>query len=283
MGTNWKALPRAADFEQFRPELDQALAYADGGKGGRPPINPVLMFKVLVIQAINTLSDERTEYLINDRLSFMRFLGLGLSDRVPDAKTIWLFRERLTKVGAITALFARFDAMLREGGYIPMTGQIVDASLMARTAPAQHQCREGRHQGRPYPQALAEQARQAPSQGPRCALDLEVHPGQTARGWLGSRHGSCYSGLRLQEPHIHRQPFPAHSVPEEPRTPGLMTAPDWAKVCSIPATLAPPSGPIQPIAQQPTSTSWKVRADVGGTVLPARSNAAEIREEGNAR
>lgn len=93
------------------------------------------MFKVLVIQTINTLSDERTEYLINDRLSFMRFLGLGLSDRVPDAKTIWLFRERLTKAGAIASLFARFDAMLREAGYIPMSGQIVDASLV--TAPRQ--------------------------------------------------------------------------------------------------------------------------------------------------
>lgn len=89
------------------------------------------MFKILIIQTINTLSDERTEYLINDRLSFMWFLGLGLSDRVPDAKTIWLFRERLTKAGAIGPLFERFDRMLRDDGYIPMSGQIVDASLAA--------------------------------------------------------------------------------------------------------------------------------------------------------
>ena len=40
----------------------------------------------------------------------MRFLGLGLSDRVPDAKTIWMFRERLTRAGAIDRLFRRFDA-----------------------------------------------------------------------------------------------------------------------------------------------------------------------------
>jgi IS5 family transposase len=84
------------------------------------------MFKILVIQTINTLSDERAEYLINDRLSFMRFLGLGLSDRVPDAKTIWLFRERLTKAAAIATLFDRFDAMLRGAGYIAMSGQILD-------------------------------------------------------------------------------------------------------------------------------------------------------------
>src|SRR5690606_9270156 len=79
----------------------------------------------------NNLSDERAEFLINDRLSFMRFLGLGLSDRVPDARTIWLFRERLTKAGAIEVLFERFDAMLREAGYIAMSGQIVDSSLNA--------------------------------------------------------------------------------------------------------------------------------------------------------
>lgn len=61
----------------------------------------------------------------------MRFLGLGLQDRVPDAKTIWLFRERLTRAGAVKVLFARFDAAIREAGYIAMSGQLVDASLIA--------------------------------------------------------------------------------------------------------------------------------------------------------
>ena len=89
------------------------------------------MFKILVIQATNNLSDERAEFLINDRLSFMRFLGLGLEDRVPDARTIWLFREKLTTAGAIKRLFEQFDAMLRQAGYIAMSGQIVDASLVA--------------------------------------------------------------------------------------------------------------------------------------------------------
>src|SRR5246127_4874871 len=89
------------------------------------------MFKILVIQATNNLSDERAEFLINDRLSFMRFLGLGLQDRVPDARTIWLFREKLTTAGAIKRLFEQFDAMLRQAGYIAMSGQIIDASLVA--------------------------------------------------------------------------------------------------------------------------------------------------------
>ena len=130
LGDQLEAFATAVDFDLFRPELEAALAYSDGAKGGRPPFDPVLMFKVLVIQTANTLSDERTEYLINDRLSFMRFLGLGLSDRVPDARTIWLFREKLTRAGAIAPLFARFDAVLRASGFIAMSGQIVDATLV---------------------------------------------------------------------------------------------------------------------------------------------------------
>ena len=130
LGDQLEAFSAAVDFEMFRPTLDASLAYSDGAKGGRPPLDPVLMFKVLVIQAANNLSDERTEYLVNDRLSFMRFLGLGLGDRVPDARTIWLFRERLTQAvldgkPAIEVLFARFDAALRAVGYIAMSGQIV--------------------------------------------------------------------------------------------------------------------------------------------------------------
>jgi len=131
LGDQLLAFAKVVDFEIFRPELVKALAYSDGTQGGRPPFDPVMMFKVLVIQAANNLSDERTEFLINDRLSFMRFLGLGLSDRVPDARTIWLFREKLTKAEAIKLLFAQFDAGLRAAGYIAMGGQIVDASLIS--------------------------------------------------------------------------------------------------------------------------------------------------------
>ena len=96
LGDQLEAFRSAVDFELFRPELSAALGYTDRTEGGRPPFDPVLMFKILVIQATNNLSDERAEFLINVRLSFMRFLGLGLEDRVPDARTIWLFREKLT-------------------------------------------------------------------------------------------------------------------------------------------------------------------------------------------
>lgn len=131
LGDQLEAFRTAVDFEVFRSDLVAALDYTNGPQGGRPPFDPVMMFKILVIQAANNLSDERAEFLINDRLSFMRFLGLGLSDRVPDARTIWLFREKLTKAGVIKTLFERFDDAVRGSGYIAMSGQIIDASLVA--------------------------------------------------------------------------------------------------------------------------------------------------------
>lgn len=77
IGDQLEAFARMVDFEMFRPDLDAALVYGDGPKGGRPPLDPVMMFKVLVIQATNNLSDDRTEFLINDRLSARTFPRSG--------------------------------------------------------------------------------------------------------------------------------------------------------------------------------------------------------------
>ena len=131
LGDQLELIASVVDFEVFRPDLEAALNYSDGAKGGRPPFDPVMMLKILIIQAQNNLSDDRAEFLITDRLSFTRFLELELTDKAPDAKTIWAFRERLTQAGAIEALFARIDGFLRAAGYIPMSGQIVDASLIS--------------------------------------------------------------------------------------------------------------------------------------------------------
>jgi transposase, IS5 family len=128
-------LAMVVDFELFRAELEAALARSDRAKGGRPPYDAVLMFKILVLQTLYTLSDDQTEYQIRDRLSFMRFLGLALEDRVPDAKTIWLYREQLTRAGAIERLFAGFDSALRDAGYLAMSGQIVDATVVEARRP----------------------------------------------------------------------------------------------------------------------------------------------------
>lgn len=130
-GDDLERIAGLVDFEMFRPELEAAVPRSDGAKGGRPAFDHVLMFKVLLLQAMHALSDERCEYVIKDRLSFMRFLGLGLADPVPDANTIWTFREALKRAGAVAVLFQHFDAALRAAGYLAMGGQIVDATIVA--------------------------------------------------------------------------------------------------------------------------------------------------------
>lgn len=130
-GDPLEELQRVINFEVFRPVLEDALCYRDGTKGGRPPYDPVSMFKALILAAQNNVSDERMEFLIRDRLSWLRFLGFDLGKPTPDENTIRAFRERLTDAGAIKALFDAFDLKLRSAGYLPMGGQIVDATLVS--------------------------------------------------------------------------------------------------------------------------------------------------------
>lgn len=132
-GDPLEVLAGIVDFEAFRPTLLAALGYSDATKGGRPPYDPVvmLMVLVLVLAAQNNVADGQMEWLIRDRLSWLRFLGFDLGAATPDANTIRIFRERLTAVGALDTLFADFDRQLKARGYLPMGGQIVDATLVA--------------------------------------------------------------------------------------------------------------------------------------------------------
>src|SRR5690606_28654225 len=88
------------------------------------------MFKIPILQAQHDLSDARTEFMIRDRLSWMRFLGFSLGDRTPDENTIRHFRNRMTQTGTLSQVMKAFDWQLHKKGYIPMSGQIVDASLV---------------------------------------------------------------------------------------------------------------------------------------------------------
>ena len=140
LGDSLVRLNKAIDWEQFRPVLATVLKKEPKGAGGRPPYDCILMFKILILQRIYNLSDDQTEYQINDRMSFMRFLGLGLEDRVPDAKTIWLFRDTLTKADVAQKLFNGFTAQLEAKHLITRTGTIVDATFM--DAPRQRNRRD---------------------------------------------------------------------------------------------------------------------------------------------
>lgn len=114
----------------FVPILDRAIPREKSDKGGRPPFDNLLMFKVLVIKRLYNLSHGQTEYQINDRISFMRFLGLVIGERIPDEKTIWLYEDMLSKSEVGKELFELFFAAIDEKGYVTRAGSIVDASFM---------------------------------------------------------------------------------------------------------------------------------------------------------
>ena len=129
------------DFEFFRKPLENFFEKdVDRSKGGRPAYDYVLMFKILILQRYYNISDDATEYAILDRLSFMRFLGLGLNDPVPDAKTVWLFRDKITDGGMIEKLFRLLDKQLDSDGIIVHKGKLVDASIVE--VPVQRNSRE---------------------------------------------------------------------------------------------------------------------------------------------
>lgn len=128
------------DWQLFRPLLEVVREKERKSSAGRKPFDVVLMFKVLILQSLYNLSDEQTEFQIRDRLSFMRFLDLSLGDDVPDAKTIWLFREQLTEAGVIGKAFEQFEAYLCKQGFSARKGQVVDASIVP--VPKQRNTRE---------------------------------------------------------------------------------------------------------------------------------------------
>ena len=130
MGDPLVGLNEQIDWEAFRPSLNGVHEKARKSNAGAKPIDVVLMFKILVLQQLHNLSDERIEYQIRDRLSFMRFLGLQLESRVPDAKTVWLFRERLKELKLVEVLFAKFHEQLASRGFVARAGQMIDATFV---------------------------------------------------------------------------------------------------------------------------------------------------------
>ena len=144
MGDPLEPLNELIPWERFRPLLGRVREKERKSNAGRKPFDVVLMFKVLVLQSLYNLADEQVEFQIRDRLSFMRFLGLGVEDRVPDATTVWRFREDLKELDLVERLFNRFGAYLEAEGYQARSGQIVDASIVR--APVQRNSREENRQ-----------------------------------------------------------------------------------------------------------------------------------------
>ena len=141
IGDPLELLNKVIDWEMFRSTLNKAVVRKDNTrKGGRPSYDVVMMFKILVLIRLYNLSDDQAEYQINDRRSFMRFLGLDICDTVPDSKTIWKFRNDLSQTEVMEELFRLFDSKLKSEGLITHSGTIIDATFV--DVPRQRNSRE---------------------------------------------------------------------------------------------------------------------------------------------
>ena len=127
-GDPLEMIDRVVPFESFRAEIEAVVLTPAADKkssAGRKPIDIIVMFRMLVLQSLYNLSDEQIEYQVSDRMSFTRFLRLGIEDRVPDGTTL---------------LFKRFSRHLEAKGYIARGGQMVDATIVS--VPKQRNSRE---------------------------------------------------------------------------------------------------------------------------------------------
>jgi IS5 family transposase len=142
LGDPLQKLSDFIDWSIFEKPLNEAFSDEDKAisKGGRPPFDKVMMFKALIIQSLYNLSDDQLEYQIVDRASFKRFLGLKKSDKVPDSKTFWVFREQLIEKEVIESLFETFNKTLDSIGVFANEGKMIDASFVE--APRQRNTRE---------------------------------------------------------------------------------------------------------------------------------------------
>ena len=159
------------------------------GRAGRKPYDVILMFKVPVLQPLYNLADEQIEYQIRDPHSYWRFLGLTPEGRVPDVRTIWVYREALKALGLVEELFKQLNAQIHAAGYLPRQGEIVDASMVS--APRQRNSREDNtklKQGE-VPAEWDEK--------PAMCRQQDVDARWTKKSWPDV--------LRLQEPHQYRQ------------------------------------------------------------------------------
>ena len=126
-------LDRTLDWQP----IEKALQAMYPATTGRPPCPPLALFKMSLLQHCYGLSDPQCEELVADRLSWRRFVGLGLQDKVPDETTLVRFRQRLVEHGLQEELLVLVNRQLEQKGFLLKTCTLVDATLLqaARRAP----------------------------------------------------------------------------------------------------------------------------------------------------
>jgi IS5 family transposase len=123
-------IAKLVDWSRF----EALLSVIHAARKGEASYPPLMMFKVLLLQRWHGLSDPAMEAALADRLSFMAFAGLSLSDATPDHSTIWRFRQMLADNGLIERLLEELNGQLEEHGALIRQGTLIDASLVTSAA-----------------------------------------------------------------------------------------------------------------------------------------------------
>ena len=125
-------IAEAFDWDRF----GRLLARVHSALEGRPSYPPLMMVKVLLLEQWYNLSDPQMEEALQDRISFRRFVGLGLQDDTPDYSTISRFRATLEELGISETLFKELEVQLDERGLVLKEGTLMDATLVKAHVPA---------------------------------------------------------------------------------------------------------------------------------------------------
>ena len=224
-----------------------------------------MMFKVLVLQTLYALSDDQAEFQIKDRLSFMRFLGLGLEDRVPDAKTIWLFREQLTRAGAIERLFARFDRDCAKPAISRWAGRSSMPPSWQRRASATREGEGDIKEGN-VPEDWSETPPSLPrwTRTRRWTLKRESQVAEEGRRSSARSPSRCSATRTIR----HRSPARLHpQLGHRARRPTTAPAP---RSCSTATTRRRRSGPTPPIVRRRTKRGWSGTATSPTSIRKSR-------------
>jgi IS5 family transposase len=102
--------------------FEKLLAHLRDGGPGRPGYPALVLFKALLLQSLYGLSDRELEEALADRLSFRRFVELGLEETVPDHTVLNRFRNLLLQEGLLETLFGELDRQLEKAGVMLKRG-----------------------------------------------------------------------------------------------------------------------------------------------------------------
>ena len=121
-------IDRVIDWAPVRAVIE--TVYTTGSTPtGRPSYDGLMLFKIELLRVWYGLRDEGVEEMVNDRISFSRFVGLSLAAPAPDSTTVLRFRRAMAEAGTLDQALREINRQLEAKGLVVKSGAIIDASV----------------------------------------------------------------------------------------------------------------------------------------------------------